>query len=132
MKTTVPLKRICIALSFPATLLLLSTDSSAAPASYGVFPGVRDTILINKAITSRKYKIRMYSNADQTVLFFSVSGENGKVYQLYLFDLDGRLAKQTQIRNKETTVLTNIVKGNYTFEVFSNDERIENGQLIIK
>jgi len=74
----------------------------------------------------------MYPNADQTVLFFSVSGEPGRVYQLYLFDLDGKLTKQTQIRNKETTVLTNIVKGNYTFEIFSDDERIENGQLIIK
>jgi hypothetical protein len=132
MKTTVPLKRICIVLSFPATLLLLSINSFAAPASYGVFSGVRDTILISKAQTSRKHKIRMYPNADQTVLFFSVSGESGKVYQLYLFDLDGRLAKQTQIRNKETTVLTNIVKGNYTFEIFSDDERIENGQMIIK
>ena len=131
MKTIVPLKRICIVLSFPATLLLLCADSSAAPISNRI-SDVRDTILISKAQTSRKHKIKMYPNADQTVLFFSVSGEPGRVYQLYLFDLDGKLTKQTQIRNKETTVLTNIVKGNYTFEIFSDDERIENGQLIIK
>ena len=36
------------------------------------------------------------------------------------------------IKNKETTVIDNIEKGNYLFEVFSDDERIENGQVIIK
>ena len=74
----------------------------------------------------------MYPNADHRVLFFSATGEPGRVYQLYLFDMDGKLSKQIQIRNKETTVLTNIVKGYYLFEVFSDDERIENGQLVIK
>ena len=49
-----------------------------------------------------------------------------------LFDMDGRLVSQTQIRNRETTVLTNISEGNFLFEVFTDDERIENGQVIIK
>ena len=132
MKTTVPLKRIFIALALPATFLMLCNTASA---NFRFSPGataVRDTIFISKAQTSRKHRIKMYSNAEHTVLFFSAAGERGRVYQLYVFDLDGRLMKQTQIRNRETTVLTNIVKGNYTFEVFSDDERIENGQLIIK
>jgi hypothetical protein len=132
MKTIVPLKRIFIAFILTAAILLLLLDSFAAPLSSGVPSGVRDTIYITKAQTNKKYKVRMYPNAEHNVLFFSASGQSGKVYQLYLFDLDGRLFKQTHIRNKETTVLTNIVKGNYTFEVFSDDERIENGVLTIK
>lgn len=133
MKTIVPLKGIFAALISVTVLALLSTDSIAAPiSSPGASAGVRDTMFIKKAQTNKKYKIRMYPNAENNVLFFSATGQNGKVYQLYLFDLDGHLAKQTHIKNKETTVLTNIVKGNYTFEVFSDDERIENGLLTIK
>jgi hypothetical protein len=66
------------------------------------------------------------------VLFFSASGQSGKVYQLFLFDIDGKLVKQVNIRNRQTTVLNKIEKGNYVFEVFSDDERIENGQVIVK
>ena len=133
MKTIVPLKGILIVLLTLAVVLLLSFSLFASTTgNNGVASTQRDTIEITKAQTNKKYKVRMYPNAQHTVLFFSASGQNGKVYQLYLFDLDGKLTKQTHIRNKETTVLTNIVKGNYTFEVFSDDERIENGVLTIK
>jgi hypothetical protein len=90
------------------------------------------SIQVSKAQTSRKDKIRLYPDARQQVLFFSVNGEDGKVYQLYLFDMDGRLVNQAHIRNKETTVLTTISEGNYLFEVFTDDERIENGQLTVR
>ncbi len=92
----------------------------------------RDTILINKAHTSKKYKIKLYPGITNEVVFFTASGETGKVYQLFLFDLDGTLVKQTQIRNKQTTMLANFNKGNYMFEVFSDDERIENGTLVVR
>jgi hypothetical protein len=90
------------------------------------------SIQVSKAQTSKKNKIRLYPDARQQVLFFSASGEDGKVYQLYLFDMDGRLVSQAHIRNKETTVLTTISEGNYLFEVFTDDERIENGQLTVR
>ena len=91
-----------------------------------------DSILINKTLSSKKYKIKLYPSATQEVVFFTASGETGKVFQMFLFDLDGRLVKQTQIRDKETSLLTNFVKGCYTFEVFSDDERIENGTLTVR
>ena len=90
------------------------------------------SIQVSKAQTSKKHKIRLYPDARQQVLFFSANGEDGKVYQLYLFDMDGRLVSQAHIRNKETTVLTTISEGNYLFEVFTDDERIENGQLTVR
>jgi len=46
--------------------------------------------------------------------------------------MDGRLVSQTNIRNRETTVLTNITEGNFLFEVFTDDERIENGQVTVR
>ena len=66
------------------------------------------------------------------MLFFSASGEQGKVYQLFVFDMDGQLIKQANIRNRQTTVINNIDKGMYSFEVFSDDERIENGTLSVR
>ena len=90
------------------------------------------SIHVSTAQSSRKHKIRLYPDARQQVLFFSANGQDGKVYQLFLFDMDGRLVSQTHIRNKETTVLTNISEGNFLFEVFTDDERIENGQLTVR
>ncbi len=89
------------------------------------------TILVNKSQISKKYKIGLYPDARNEVLFFSASGMEKKIYQLYLFDMDGKLVSQASIRNRETTVLTNIPDGNYLFQVFSNDERIEDGQLTV-
>jgi hypothetical protein len=125
-----------------ALSLALSIQSFALPASGhagGKSSPTPDTgaetvhsIQVSKAQTSKKHKIRLYPDARQQVLFFSANGEDGKVYQLYLFDMDGRLVHQAQIRNKETTVLTAISEGNYLFEVFTDDERIENGQLTVR
>ncbi len=91
-----------------------------------------DTILVQKLVNTKKYKIKLYPNANHQVLFFNVNGDDGKVYQLFLFNVEGKLVKQVNIRNKETTVLNNIGKGNYLYEVFSEDERLENGQVIIR
>jgi hypothetical protein len=95
----------------------------------------RDTIhsiQVSKSQSSKKNKVRLYPDARQQVLFFSAGGEERKVYQLYLFDMDGRLVNQASIRSRETTVLANITEGNYLFEVFTDDERIENGHLAVR
>jgi len=90
------------------------------------------SIQINKSLVSKKNKIRLFPDARQQVLFFSANGEDKRVYQLYLFDMDGRLVSQASIRNRETTVLTALSEGNYLFEVFTDDERIENGHLVVR
>jgi hypothetical protein len=95
-------------------------------------PDTIHSIQVSKSQSSKKHKIRLYPDARQQVLFFSANGQDGKVYQLFLFDMDGRLVSQTRIRNRETTVLTNISEGNFLFEVFTDDERIENGQLTVR
>jgi len=112
-------------------LVVLLLNQVSARASYHPSKA-NDTILINKSQTSKKYKIKIYPSATNEVLFFTASGESGKVYQLYVFDMDGKLVKQTQIHNKETTLLANFVKGNYMFDVFSDDERIENGTMVVR
>ncbi|HEV2480403.1 MAG TPA: T9SS type A sorting domain-containing protein [Puia sp.] len=122
-----------LALCVQCTTYAAGADPSGRQST---FPGsgydTVHSIQVSKSQSSKKYKIRLYPDARQQVLFFSANGEDGKVYQLFLFDMDGRLVSQTHIRNKETTVLTNISEGNFLFEVFTDDERIENGQLTVR
>ena len=128
MKTLLPNTRKMFYVALAMLIVGLSqTPVQAAPGSNS-----KDSILVNKLLTSKKYKIKIYPGATQEVLFFNASGEEGKVYQFFLFDVEGNMVKQTQIRNKQTTILTNFNKGCYTFEVFSDDEHIENGTLTIK
>ena len=142
MKTIVPVRKLTVrSVPFLAIAIFILTVSfspvagNPATTAKGLsvdrtFPG--DTILVHKQITSKKYKIKLYPNANHEVLFFSASGSEEKVYQLYLFDMYGTLVKQANIKNKQTTVLNSMEKGDYLFEVFSDDERIENGQVIIR
>ena len=90
------------------------------------------SIQVNKSLVSKKSKIKLFPDAKQQVLFFSVNGDEKRIYQLYLFDMDGSLVTQTSIRNRETTVLTSLAEGNYLFEVFTDDERVENGHLVVR
>jgi len=134
MKTFVPANRminqsVMYALFILAFLILVQSPVKANPLPGGQYA---DSIVVNKLLTSKKYKIKIYPGARQEVLFFNASGEDGKVYQFFIFDVEGNLVKQTQIRNKQTTMITNFNKGCYTFEVFSDDEHIENGTLTIK
>lgn len=135
MKTSVPLKlhTVRIVPILITILCAVAIDSQAqwAPAAT-LSTESKDSIRVEKQITSKKYKIRLYPNYTQQVLFFSASGEQGKVYQLFVFDMDGQLIKQANIRNRQTTVINNIDKGMYSFEVFSDDERIENGTLSVR
>jgi hypothetical protein len=135
MNTTGTVGKRCSIRTIPAlfALIMLSTGVKASvgcPLSIPTFS--HDTILVQKQITSKKSRIKLYPDAEQDVLFFSVRGTEGKVYQLFLFDVAGNLVKQANIKSRQTTIIDNIEKGNYLFEVFSDDERIENGQVIIR
>ena len=90
-----------------------------------------DSIIIQKSKVSKRCTISMYPNASHEVLFFSAAGREGKVFDLFIFNMEGKLMKRIQVRNRETTLLKTFEKGNYFFEVFSNDERIENGNMTI-
>jgi hypothetical protein len=119
---------------FIACLIVVFSLSPAFGMSETCSASMRsaDTILVQKQQSSKRHKVKLYPNANHEVLFFSARGVDGRVYQLFLFDIDGKLVKQVNIKNKQTTILEKIDKGNYLFEVFSDDERIENGQVIVR
>lgn len=137
MKRSVPLRihtgRVVPTLIVAMLLSAVAHTSARSSQVYSSAPApCLDSIVVEKQFTSKKYRIRLYPGASQEVLFFSATGENGKIYQLYLFDMDGLLVKQANIKNKQTTVITDIEKGVYLFEVFSDDERIETGKITVR
>lgn len=138
MKLFVPLRKHTVPLACMAILAsstgLLSFSKAKKQDSHLVYLHAlpSDTIRIQKQTISRKYKIKLYPNANHEVLFFNASGGSRQGFQLYIFNLDGEMVKQALIRDKETVVIDHIDRGDYLFEVFSDDERIENGQMMVR
>lgn len=118
-----------------AILMLIANYPSYAGSSkpsIATNNDIRYAVLVNKNQNSKKHKIRLYTDAGQDKLLFTVNGVEGKKYELFVFDMESRLVSQANIHNRETSVLNNIPKGNYLFQVLVNDEQVESGQLTIK
>ncbi|ULQ52797.1 hypothetical protein [Flavihumibacter fluvii] len=115
-----------------AVLSLSSWTMQVSMAMTNVYPVNQDSIIIQKLNNNTKHTINIYTNASQQVLFFSASGEEGRIYQLLLFRQQGKLIKSSKIRNRETTVVSKPDKGNYFFEVYSDDVRIESGTIVVQ
>ena len=125
-------KSVCFML-----VAILFTTASYFPSYASGSPltakeNIRYSVVVNKNLNSKKHKIRLYTDAGRENILFSVNGVEGKNYQLYVFDMESNLVTQVNIQNNETTVLNNMAKGNYLFEVLIKDEKIESGQLSIK
>ncbi len=139
MKKTVPVTKISFRfISILATVSCMLIAFTAPAKTPGIiipqtsYVPRYDTIVVDRFPGNKKCSIRLYPDAQKQVLLISANSRLKKHYQFYMFDMDGKLVTQANILNRETTVFGNILKGNYLFEIFSNDERIENGQLTVK
>ena|SRR5947209_5916446 len=64
-------------------------------------------------------KVSVVSNVSETLHF-------------YIFDLEGTLIYQAVLNNKEGKTIDKLNKGTYMYDVFQNDESIEEGKIIVK
>lgn len=128
------LRILCVNLSFTFFLMTAhSIHSSGSTPHFNQISDLSTDSITLKIIYNKKVpEIKLYTDATNEVLLFTSTGVYGKVYQLFVFDMDGRLAKLTQVRNKETTSVAQLEKGNYIYEVFSNDDRVENGSITVR
>jgi|SRR6516162_9424823 len=136
MMKTVPKKNTAFfSLCFPLCIVACLSVTTWTYASIPSGPSNNDTrylVLVTKTQNNKKHNVRLYSSDRQDQLYFTVSGPEGKKYQLYVFDMDGKLVSLVKIHNKQTGALNRISKGSYFFEVFSDDEKVESGQLSVK
>ena len=89
-------------------------------------------ITISKLFENKHYGIEMHSSPALRQLLIGAGPGQKKVYRFYLFDIDGRLKVQVNIEKEKKTSVVNISRGNYFYEIFNEDERIENGQLTVE
>lgn len=92
----------------------------------------QDNIVIKRILKTKNQAASVYQDKLNKNLFFTSIGNQGKNCQLFLFDMDGKLVSHTNILSNQTELISKISRGNYLFEVFSNDERIENGSIAVK
>lgn len=77
-----------------------------------------------------KNAVKIYPNPSYGKL--SVSAATSSTLHFYIFDLEGTLVYQTILKNKDRKVIDTLKKGSYLYDVFENDESIEEGKIIIK
>lgn len=70
--------------------------------------------------------------SENGIVYFSTKAKTISQYQLYVFDLDGKLVRQKLILSNQTTIIQQLTKGTYLFEIFRNDDRIDHGQLVVR
>ena len=80
--------------------------------------------------TPGKSVVRLYPNPSYGKV--SVSANTSSILHFYIFDLEGTLVFQAVLNNKEKRTVDHLKKGTYLYDVFENDESIEEGKIIIK
>jgi hypothetical protein len=114
---------------FVFCLLFIAISSPAFASAYSAYS---DTAMNTKISGNKNQSIQVYSGTDKQTLFFFAKLKQKKNCRFYMFDMDGTLVAENNIYNKQGVEFTNMQKGNYYFEIFSKDKRIENGTLTIK
>jgi hypothetical protein len=85
---------------------------------------------IKKEDEAKKSIVRLYPNPSYGKL--SVTANTSSPLHFYIFDLEGTLIYQTVLKNKDRKVIDKLKKGTYLYDVFENDESIEEGKITIK
>lgn len=88
--------------------------------------------LAEKKSISKKAWIRVSHINGKPALYIRYRAAGNQPLQLYLFDLDGRCVHQSAVEQEQTVPLKTIESGNYLFELFNDDVRVDNGQVHLK
>ena len=91
-----------------------------------------DTLLVNKYSENKNYSVRIFQDVEKKFLLVSVDNSTPLECHFFMFDMDGKLVTKADISSQEITIFEHIKKGNYFFEIFNQDERIENGKLSVR
>ena len=126
MKTIQTQKRNC---NFIFCLLLIAIS---LPSFASAHSKTGDTAVFKKLSGNKNQSIQLFSSSGKQTIFFSAKFKQKKNYRFYMFDMDGKLVAENNLDNKQGVEFTNMQRGNYYFEILSNDDRIENGTLTIK
>ena len=78
-----------------------------------------------------KRYIRVFPNPSMDGKVHIISMEPG-VLHFYVFDTSGTLTNQVLLNQKTKQTITGLDKGEYIYDVFKDDESIEQGRIVVK
>ena len=84
----------------------------------------------NKTEKGKNY-IKVFPNPSPNGKVHVISMEPG-VLHLYVFDAAGTLTNQVLLNHKSKQTITGLDKGEYLYDVFKNEESIEQGRIVVK
>ena len=122
MKPTLLLSVIIIA------MCSFSRPSHSSPKQQGTI--FSDSLELKKLII-RKDAIKLSPNPSYDGKV-SVVSNVAETLHFYIFDLEGTLIYQAVLSNKEGKTIDKLNKGTYMYDVFENDESIEEGKILVK
>jgi hypothetical protein len=81
---------------------------------------------------TKKNIVRLYPNPTwDGNLSISSNTLSGRVH-FYVFDLEGTMIHQVELKDKQKHKINNLRKGIYLYDVFVNDTSIEQGRIVVK
>ena len=117
------------------TLILLSLASFSAITSplkinksFSVQNNFSNSLKANTEVF--KNNVRLYPNPSPNGTITINSTVNESLH-FYVFDLEGTLLHRILLKGKEQKTITNLERGTYIYDVFKNDESIEQGKIIV-
>jgi hypothetical protein len=110
--------------------LVAATASNEVPLKVQMQNSFSDSIYIHSH-TIKRNTVRLYPNptSDGVVTISSITNE---ALFFYVFDVEGTLIRQVELKAREEKKITGLGKGTYSYDVFQNDESIEQGKIIVK
>ena len=117
------------------TLILLSLVSISAitsPVKINKGFSVQNNFSNSLKVRTDVFKnnVRLYPNPSPNGTITVNSTVNVPLH-FYVFDLEGTLLHRITLKGREQKTITNLERGTYMYDVFKNDESIEQGKIIV-
>lgn len=123
------MKLFCTAFLLSLVSIPAITSPVETNKSFSVQNNFSDPLKNSKRVLIKK-TVRLYPNPtlDGTV---TVNSTISEPLHFYVFDTEGTLLHRLVLKGKTQKKITNLKKGIYSYDVFKNDESIEQGKIIV-
>ena len=120
-----------IRIALAGFLIAIACNAFAATHSTEAAQPQADSLFIKPYMVSKKNVVRLYPNPtfDGSI---NINAHTNNELHFYIFDVDGVLLYRTTLKGDEKKNIPDLRKGVYTYDVFENDESIEQGSIIVK
>ena len=119
-------------IAFLSTVLLAASIHTRAAACYPAQQQpLSDSLLIKPYYVGKKHIVRLYPDPASNSSVNIDSNTEGELH-FYIFDVNGVMLYRSSLKGHEEKNIPDLKKGIYTYDVFKDDESVEQGSIIVK